>query len=753
MKRILLSLLLMLSLTAVPAWAAATQDGSLNLLSQLEVMQGDPDGNLRLGDPVTRAEFTKMAVASSTYRNSVAKSLSISPFPDVTYRHWAAPYVRVGVTNGLVSGYPDATFRPDEGVLFEEGVTIMLRVLGYTDADFGISWPYGQLGLAQNLDITDNVACSAGEVMNRGQVAQLIYNCLSVNMKGKATQLANDFNVQILEDVTLIGDSNDDVSIATDEVFTSNGTYKLDTALDRSLLGLSGDAAIKNGNKLLAFVPDSGSNDTEDYVVYSTLSDAVMAYRNNTLQAVEIDDGTIVYKGKTQMTFGNLKNTLAMGDILRVKTNRGNIDYITWQKGQIKGPLTVRSSDWGNSWNVTSATTVVRNGITVSGSDLNTYDIAYYLSDLDMVLAYSNKITGIYEKATPNTDIPSSIMVSGKEYSIEGSAAFQKLSSGGSFLLGDTITLLLGKDGRVADVVSSAAMTGGSSVVGYVLESGRKTYPSGMVDTYTGYYVKLVLPNGETTEYTTNKDSSSFKNRVVKIVFRDGNATLSSASIGTNRKLNGTFSWETRTLGSYSVSSAAEILDIGTEDYTEATTYARIFPQRLNGVNLAADDILYYELDNSGAISKLILDNVTNDGYSFGLTTYAKNDIENLTGSYEFLVNGQFYSVNTSKRVLNLSAGQGIMIGGSPNNPDFATKLTELSGKVTQITSSHFITASTSFPISSNVSVYQKRTRYDSDYTQIPLSDIIGKNNLQFSAYYDKAPSGGGQIRVIVVYQ
>ena len=752
MKRIFLSILVLLILSTTTVLALDVPEGALELLSELEIMEGDPDGNLRLDDPVTRAEFTKLAVASSPYRNSVAKSLSISPFPDVTYRHWAAPYVRVGITNGLVSGYPDATFRPDDGVLLEEGITIMLRVLGYTDNDFGVSWPYGQLGLAQNLDMTDDVDCSVGEVMNRRQVAQLIYNSLSVHTKGSNSQLANHFDVQIQDDVTLIADGNDDASISAEEIFTSVGTYKLSSSLDRNLLGLSGEIAIKNGSKFLSFVPESGRGETEDYVVHTALSDSVMAYRNNTLQAMDIDDSTTVYKGKSQITFGNLKPTLSMGDVLRVKITDGSIDYITWQKGRVKGPLTVRTSNWNNSWNITDSTTTMRNGVSVSYSALQAYDIAYYLEDLDMILAYSDKVTGVFEKATPNADSPTSITVSGKDYAIEGSAAFQKLSSGGSFLPGDTITLLLGKDGRVADVVSSAT-TLNDSVVGYVLDSGRKNYQSGMVDTYTGYYVKLVLPNGEVTEYTTNKDSSSFKNRAVKVSFRDGNAILSPVTSGTNRKLNGTFSWETRSLGSYSVSSTAEILDIGTEDSTNTATYARIFPQRLDGVKLTTDNILYYELDHSGTISKLILDNVTNDGYSFGLAAYAKNDLQTLTGSYELLVNGQFYSINTNKRVLNLSTGQGIMLGGNPGNPDFVTKLTELSEKVTQITSSHLITASTHFPISSHVSVYQKRTRYDSDYTQIPLSDILGKSGLQFSAYYDKSPAAGGQIRVIVVYE
>ena len=109
MKKII-SILLICVLTSTPVLA---NNGIYDVLSEFNIMTGDPDGNLRLDDYVSRAEFTKIAVNASSYKNSVAVSLAISPFPDVTYKHWAAPYVRVGVTGGIVSGYPDGTFQPE----------------------------------------------------------------------------------------------------------------------------------------------------------------------------------------------------------------------------------------------------------------------------------------------------------------------------------------------------------------------------------------------------------------------------------------------------------------------------------------------------------------------------------------------------------------------------------------------------------------------------------------------------------------
>ena len=753
MKRIL-SIFLCIFLIGgciTPAFAAEPQNGALSLLRELNIMKGDPDGNMRLDDPVTRAEFTKAAVASSSFCNSVASNLSISPFPDVTYQHWAAPYVRVGVTNGLVSGYPDATFRPDDGVLFEEAVTIMLRILGYTDSDFGVSWPYGQIGMANNLDMTENLDCGAGETMNRGQVAQLIYNTLRTKMKNQANQLVSEFDVQILDDVTLIADSKDDASIASDEIFTSNGTYKTDGSFDRSLLGLKGEAAVKNNNKLIAFMPEAGDNATEDYVVYSTLANTVMAYHNNVLTQIDINDSTTVYKGKGQTTFGGLKSTLEMGDILRVKRNGIDIDYITWQKGNVQGPVTVRASNWGSGWGISESTVVMRNGESSSYSALQSYDIAYYLSDLNLILAYSDKVTGVFEKATPNKDMPTSITISGKEYTIEGGDAFAKLSSGGEFLLGDTITALLGKDGKIADVISSLAESG-DKIVGYILESGRKTFQSGTVDTYTGYYVKLVMPNGQTAEYTTDKNYSTYKNKVVQVTIQSGNAKLSVLDTTGKSKVGGTFQWENRKLGSYTVASDVQILDIGTIDTYESSVYANVFPQRLDQVNILSTQVLYYETDKNGAISKMILKDVTNDGYSFGLMTAASNSTKALSGSYQYIVDGQFYNLNTNGRMFSVPAGSGIMIAGNLTNPDSISKLIAVSENITGLTVSTLTTSSRTYPISSDVSVYQKSSLYETDYVKVPITDVINSKSYRFTAYYDKLPESGGRIRVIVAY-
>ena len=137
--------------------ASAAESGIISLLNDLEIMQGDGNGDMGLERAVSRAEFAKIAIAASPAKNSVAVGLKVSPYKDVPHTKWYAPYIRAAVTAGYVAGYLDATYRPDNTVTYEEAITVMLRILNYADNEFGAAYPYGQIAKAKGLDMLDNV--------------------------------------------------------------------------------------------------------------------------------------------------------------------------------------------------------------------------------------------------------------------------------------------------------------------------------------------------------------------------------------------------------------------------------------------------------------------------------------------------------------------------------------------------------------------------------------------------------------------
>ena len=216
----LMIVVISLSTICMVASAETDIDGILLILNEFKIMQGDGNGNFRLDDTVTRAEFTKVAVAASVFRNSVPSGILVSPFPDVSYKHWSAPFVKVALTNKIVSGYTDGTFRPDKAVTYEEGLTILLQLLGYTMEDFGASWPSGQIGLAENIELTENVNSVQGANLTRRDVAILAYNLLGMKQKGGSGKYISTFEWSMVEDTTLVSVGSDNNS-----VLTSDGTY------------------------------------------------------------------------------------------------------------------------------------------------------------------------------------------------------------------------------------------------------------------------------------------------------------------------------------------------------------------------------------------------------------------------------------------------------------------------------------------------------------------------------------------------
>ena len=183
-KRMLTALLtccLALSL-AVPALGAQTvvsEDEAAQAVTALGILTGDEGGALNLSGPVTRAEFVTMAVKASPGGEQIGQAAT-SPYPDVPRDHWASGYVEAAVSLGLVSGYSDGTFRPDQPMGWAEGVSLVLALLGYGPEDFSGAYPTGQLALAHSLGLDQGVSArSAADVLTRRDAMYLFYNLLS----------------------------------------------------------------------------------------------------------------------------------------------------------------------------------------------------------------------------------------------------------------------------------------------------------------------------------------------------------------------------------------------------------------------------------------------------------------------------------------------------------------------------------------------------------------------------------------------
>lgn len=134
-----------------------------------------PDGD------ITRGEFAKIITVALGAENEIATS-SIQ-FSDID-SHWAKPYVLVAASRGIVNGFEDGTFKPDENVTYEQAVKMIVCAAGYESIAQSLGgWPNGYMMQAMNLKLTDNaVAADQTGKASRGIVAQLMFNVLDVDI-------------------------------------------------------------------------------------------------------------------------------------------------------------------------------------------------------------------------------------------------------------------------------------------------------------------------------------------------------------------------------------------------------------------------------------------------------------------------------------------------------------------------------------------------------------------------------------------
>lgn len=615
MKKRVLSALLAAALTlslASPALAVTSRDDAAQVLAALDIMTGDGSGNLNLSAPVTRAEFVKMLMAASPI--SVGDVTYVSPYPDVPSSHWAAPYVEAAVAAGYVTGYLDGTFRPSNTITLAEGVTMALRLLGYSSEDFSGSYPTGQMSMYKTLDLDEGITIGQNDTMTRQDAMYLFYNLLTAPSK------------------------------TTGQPYLS------------SVLG------------------------------YGLTAD-------------------------------------------------GEVDTLALLNGTMDGPVVVGEAGWRDKipFNIDTAA-VTRNGVSTTAASLVGNDVVYWSDTLNALWVYTNKITGPIQAISP-TSAPTSVTVSGKNYTIETPTAAYALSDLGTFEVGDSVTLLLGRDGKVVSAMAPGEAAS-DSMCGLVLSNVPQTFTDKNGNDYTTASITILATDGNT--YTYSVDRSNIRaGALVRVTSSSDGVTvnaLSSASISGKVSSDGT------RMGSYDFAANVEILD------TYGERGVRIYPDRLAGMEITSSMVRYYLLDGNGDISRLILKDATGDMHTYGvITSVSEMDSAEAmvtSGTYVYDAGGTPGTL-TGPRVYHLVKGPfqmkttGEQVDGFVNLP---------SVRIDTVDGTTAYADNRQYAIWDDALVYEVR---DGEYYLTSLSLVTG-GDYSLTGYYDKDQSDGGRIRVIL---
>jgi len=167
----------------IPADAAGSpQAAAITALIEAGVMEGYPDGTFRPLNNLTRAEASAIIVRAinpptAELVGTPTQNIPPSGFPDMQ-GHWADRYVSFAVRHGIVTGYPDGTFKPSNNVTPPEMFAMLLRAIGLTNAQIGTNWPGDFIARAETEGISAGLPANIPTPATREDAARMVYNVL-----------------------------------------------------------------------------------------------------------------------------------------------------------------------------------------------------------------------------------------------------------------------------------------------------------------------------------------------------------------------------------------------------------------------------------------------------------------------------------------------------------------------------------------------------------------------------------------------
>ena len=308
----------------------------------------------------------------------------------------------------------------------------------------------------------------------------------------------------------------------------------------------------------------------------------------------------------------------AYGSTLGFTVANGQVDTSTVLLSSLKGPF-VASEGTQLPF---APVSVYRNDKVSESGELNKYDVYYYSESLQTVWIYTRRAAGRITAVSPSASAPTAVTVAGTSYQLGSSAVASKISSLNGGGVGEVVTLLLGMDNEVADVVTGEEAD--SVFYGVVQTATRSLVEDNGADVLQR--VAVMCTDGITRTVNVDKSLNYPAGWMVRIDVTPEGENVTAIE---NRTISGTVSADATMLGDHKLADDVQILDTTTEGVA-----GTVRPSRLSGVNLKASDVRYYTTNPQGQIDKLILNDVTGDLWYYGVL----DDVKNVAANYSTLL-------------------------------------------------------------------------------------------------------------------
>lgn len=307
----LLSVSMLASLLVVPAGAASAATTrfsditdnytatAVETLRLMGVLDGYGNGTFRPNAVLTRAQFCKMAVYAMNGSSELGRYSTVTIFPDVKPSLWAASYINMAAKKGVIAGFADGKFKPNQTVTAGQAVTILMRGLGYKDENMGGVWPQGYMAEAQTCGLLKSTGItSAYSALTRGQAAKLFLNLFEAK-RGTGEGAVVLFNYTLGEDEVYL--TNLDAGKGT---LTAGGkTYDMaHPVTSTSLIGSKGKVVLNGDGDILTFLPITGGSGISNAAVIIGANGSALG-----LDSLTGGSGYTIYKNGSPASAADLK--------------------------------------------------------------------------------------------------------------------------------------------------------------------------------------------------------------------------------------------------------------------------------------------------------------------------------------------------------------------------------------------------------------------------------------------------------------
>lgn len=305
-------------------------------------------------DESTPGESVVSTGAKTYYTDIDATKIVKEPFSDVTNAHWSYDDVEFLRNMGVISGYSDGTFKPDENITYEQCVKLVVAALGYDFmAESYGGYPDGYMRTASQLKILKSAGGTVGTPATRQQIVIVLFNALTTDFL-VVEGLSEGHNVletgkSILDYVydietikgTVLATKNSGVDLISDatdegriEIGSGNSFRYFDSRFE-DYLGYAVKAYVKydensrTEGEVYAVFPDASAKritvKADDIKKADVAGGKVTVYIGDDEKGLSIKPDTVIYNDVAYgRTLKNESFDIESGDVSFVATKGGN---------------------------------------------------------------------------------------------------------------------------------------------------------------------------------------------------------------------------------------------------------------------------------------------------------------------------------------------------------------------------------------------------------------------------------------------